>query len=171
MWHQRPWHSTKTKIFTIFDPLMQLTTLRALSYTTDPWIPYFSSIHENVGMLWSASFAPFRKVASINYFFCDIVYGTPAAAESAAVAVGLKLWVCMSSWPKFHTFFPPLSSWGLITNWIQLIQCKHSRKSLFHRILHHVQGSITISQYPLNVHEVASYNHHVLYTIFIILND
>ena len=107
VWHQRPWHSTKTKIFTIFDPLMQLTTLRALSYTTDPWIPYFSSIHENAGMLWSASFAPFRKVASIKYFFCDIVYGTPAAAESAAVAVGLKLWVCMSSWPNFHTFPPP----------------------------------------------------------------
>ena len=102
----------KPKSLRYLIPWCKLTTLRALSYTTDPWIPYFSSIHENAGMLWSASFAPFRKVASIKYFFCDIVYGTPTAAESAAVAVGLKLWVCRSSWPKFHPFFPPLSSWG-----------------------------------------------------------
>ncbi len=33
----------------------------------------------------------------------------------------------------------------------------------------YVQGSLRISQYPLNVHEVASYNH-VLYTIPINLN-
>ena len=121
VWHQRPWHSTKTKIFTIFDPLMQINHFKSslLHHWSMDTVFLFNSWECRNALkrvIRSIQKSGFYQLLLLRYCIRDPRCSWICCCRCRLEALGLYEFLTQVPY-----LFPPIIVLGLITNWIQLI--------------------------------------------------